>query len=753
MRHRVLLTLTCGLLLAWTTGALARPPAPPDRVRERLNREIGDRQIREQFVPVVTGQAEVPGTALGTRFFPQSIASGDPRPDSVVLWTRVLDPDLADQDVPVRLIVTQDPFFNHVVYNQVVTAQAQYDHCVKVQVGGLAPRTSYLYFFVYVKDGVFYLSRLGTTKTAPDPADTRPVRFAFFSCQDWEGNYYNIYAKLLLDHRDDIDFVVFIGDYIYETAGQPGFQHPTPGRRLTFTDPGAIQLSTAGIAYYAAGSLDNYRYLYATYRSDPMLQQLHETFPMVATWDDHEYSNDCHGDVAAYFDKRKDEADPVRRRNAEQAFFEYMPITPGLGADGTLAIDDTMLYPNAHIYQELHFGANLDLMLTDYRSFRPDVVVPEDAFPGTILMDKTTLLGVLGEPTYDGISASLDPYVDVDLDPALQAVATAIVTQLVAAENSFLTPEQAAQRASALVAGNLSATYLNALFAGAEMTPPFDEAALATFDRGLSVLYLGKRDLYTSTGSRYVLVKDTFDLYSGFRYAVTGGASEDVYGAAQEAWIRQTLSASTATWKVYASSVSMTPMILDFTSPLIAPLLPPGFPDQLRTRLLIDADQWDGFPHKRAEIVGLLKTIPGAVLISGDIHSSFVSDHGDGLFEFTGTAVTSQTLADEVRDMVAADPLLSRVPGINDLLDNLGTLLLASSLDPAVSAARIVDDALEVHGGVVIEASADQLRATYYHIPSSEVTNNYYDDPASLARLFTLTSYTVENGTISFGTP
>ncbi len=113
----------------------------------------------------------------------------------------------------------------------------------------------------------------------------------------------------------------------------PASQLPVPGRAIDFDDKaGAILLGTPDHPYYAASSLDNYRQLYRTYRSDPMLQALHENFPMVATWDDHEYSNDCHGAVATYFDKRKDENDPVRRRRAEQAFFEFMPTAIGITA-------------------------------------------------------------------------------------------------------------------------------------------------------------------------------------------------------------------------------------------------------------------------------------------------------------------------------------------------------------------------------------------------------------------------------------
>lgn len=755
MGKRSVLGIAVLVMLVGAAGAVAGGPA----ARRHIGRapDINDEFVRTQLAPAVVSGTQVSGVVLGPQFFPQSVASGDPGPDRVVLWTRVADPDLAGADVPVRVIVTQDPYFAHVVLNQVVTAQAAYDHCVKVQLTGLAPRTTYLYFFVYYKNGVIYLSHLGRTKTAPASADTAPVRFAFFSCEDYEGRYYNTYAKLLLDHKNDIDFVAFIGDYIYETAGDPASQLPVPGRAIDFDDKaGAILLGTPDHPYYAASSLDNYRQLYRTYRSDPMLQALHENFPMVATWDDHEYSNDCHGAVATYFDKRKDENDPVRRRHAEQAFFEFMPTAIGIAAQqgavpyrSGLQIDDSIMYPNAVIYQDFKFGANLDLVLSDYRSFRSDVLIPENAFPGAVVLDKATIESMLGAQGYAAVAASLDPYFPIAANPTLQATAVAILTQLYQLSNPFLDAAGAAAAAQAAGSGNVSATYLNALFAGAGLPAPFAGADLAAMDRGLSYLYLGKQNLYDSRGSRYVVAKDSFDLLSAFLWASTQGAAEDVYGQTQEAWIKDTLSHSTAAWKVFVSSVSMTPMILDFLNPQIAPLLPPDFPAQYRNRLLIDAEEWDGFPQRRAELVSFLQTVPGSVVISGDIHGSFVTDHGDGLYEFTGSAVSSQTVEQEVLGLVMSDPALSQVPGIEQLVQSIGDIMQVSSQDPTVSPAKILALWPNSHGCVLLTAAPDALTATYYLIDASEIGTNHYDDPAALNSLFQTTTFKLQGGTLT----
>jgi len=746
-KQQVARAVTCGVVIALTLG-LGWAPAAGAAVP--LRRPALDRQLQRQLVQAVLHASQIAGIEQGAQYFPQSVASGDPRPDSVILWTRVNDAALAAADVPVRVIVTKDKYFSQVVMNQEVPARAAYDHCVKLKVSGLQPGTTYLYFFVYAKGGTLYLSRLGRTKTAPAPGSDVPVRFAYFSGQDYIGRYYNTYLKLLLDHKDDLDFLVHLGDYMYETTGDPSFQSPTESRKIVFSDPAsAIQLGTPPNTYYAPYTVSNYRDIYKTYRSDPILQQIHESYPMIVTWDDHEYSDDCWGATATYFDGRKNETDPVRRRNSERVYFEYLPIDYGLDASGQLAISDTILYPNAKIYRAFTYGKNVQLLMTDYRSYRPDHVVPEDAFPGKVVLDKATLQLVLGAATYDAVKGSLDPYVPIDSFPALQAGLTAILYQFYQDSNPFISVAEATLRAQDAATGNVSATYINALFEAVGYPAPLDAATLAVLDRGLSYLFVGKQDLYSQSGSRYVLVRPSFELLSAVTYQMTGGASENAYGTAQQAWIQDTLTHSSATWKVFSSSVSATPMILDFTNPIIASLLPPDFPDSLRVPLQLNADQWDGFPHKRQEIVGLLAQVPGSVIISGDIHASFVTDHGHGVYEFTGAAVSSETFEDEVLNQACQIPGLCEGGGIEELVAMLGPLLQISSVNPQTGAPQIVYDNTKGNGFVVIEASASELLATYYHIDGAQAATSYYANPGALASLFDVRRFRVSNGTLT----
>ena len=167
--------------------------------------------------------------AAANEYFPQSVASGDPTPDSVVLWTRAVGPD---GGIPTRvdLAVATDPEMANVVTGRVIDVDMEYDGVVKVKVDGLMPYSDYYYQFSFGGNA----SPIGRTRTAPEPGSDQPVRFAVVYCQDYIGRYYNAYLKMLLDHDEDIDFIVHLGDYIYETTGDPQFQDPTAERKIEF---------------------------------------------------------------------------------------------------------------------------------------------------------------------------------------------------------------------------------------------------------------------------------------------------------------------------------------------------------------------------------------------------------------------------------------------------------------------------------------------------------------------------------------
>jgi alkaline phosphatase D len=691
----------------------------------------------------------VAGVAAAYDYFPQSVASGDPRPDSVVLWTRV-DSPTEEEPKALLLEVASDAAFANVVVSREVSAWADNDYCVKVKADGLQPYHDYYYRFTY---GGTEISPIGRTRTAPTPDMDVAVRFAVVYCQDYIGRYYNAYLKMLLDHDEDIDFVVHLGDYIYETTGDPQFQDPGSERTIEFEDTeGAIPLGSAENPYYGAASLSNYRDIYRTYRSDEVLQEVHERWPMLVIWDDHEYSDDSWGATATYTDGRVDEYDVERKQNAERAFYEWVPIDVGLDEDGELEITAADLYPNAMIYRDLIYGSNLHLVLTDLRSFRPDHLIPEDAFPGLIPVDEPTLAAMVGE-AWPAVRENFDPYVDMDLIgsglPIFQQTLNLIAANLYMMENPELDFFEAVRLGEEAMSGNVSATFVNLLFEGAGLAPPLTPEFQAVLPRGISYLIMGKTSIYAFGGSRAQVIKDTFDLYAAAGYLASGGASQEAYGTQQNAWLQGTLLASPATWKVLGHSFMMTPLLLDFANPLIAGMLPPGFPDFLRTTLLASAEDFNGLPQKTMEVLGLLGLVNNAVVISGDIHATFVTDHQNGIYELTPPAISTATYGDLAQRFILADPILGQIPGIENIIANYGMFLQISASNPEVSPSSIVYQNVWAHGYGIVDVTADAFTITFQQISSDEIHTSYYDNPEALEALFSPLMFTIQDGVLS----
>lgn len=336
------------------------------RLRRRDFLRLAAVTVAVSAVPKLSGCSDASGSGGSSpedvdRVFPQGVASGDPRPDSVVLWTRVAT---AAATASVGYVVALDEGFSQVVAEGEVATDAERDHTVKLKPVGLDAYTTYYYRFT--TDGV--TSMTGRTKTAPAPGDDVPVRFAFASCQDFVGRYYHAW-QAFLEQGGEVDFVVHLGDYIYETTGDPDFQTPDESRAVVIPD--GLPLGESGTENLAALTLADYRALYQTYRSDPYLKRAHQLYPFVVTWDDHEFANDSWSDHATDFNEaRGEEQSTSRREAASRAFWEHQP------AD--VEYDENAAYPNdIRIYRALRYGAHVDLMLLDGRLYREDHLIPE----------------------------------------------------------------------------------------------------------------------------------------------------------------------------------------------------------------------------------------------------------------------------------------------------------------------------------------------------------------------------------------
>ncbi|NUP25647.1 MAG: alkaline phosphatase, partial [Nocardia sp.] len=236
--------------------------------------------LRAGAVTAAVAALPVAGVAAAGPVFAHGVASGDPLPDGMILWTRVtVGPDAepgsgAGAPAAVRWEIAEDPDFTEVVAAGSRTVDAGSDHTVKVDVGGLAPAHDYFYRFRALGE----TSPTGRTRTAPaDSAAPARLRFGVVSCANWEAGYFAAYRHLAA--RDDLDAVIHLGDYLYEyAAGSPG------GRA------GAVRRHEPA---HEIVSLTDYRIRHAQYKTDPDLMALHARVPFVCTWDDHESANNA----------------------------------------------------------------------------------------------------------------------------------------------------------------------------------------------------------------------------------------------------------------------------------------------------------------------------------------------------------------------------------------------------------------------------------------------------------------------------
>lgn len=236
--------------------------------------------------------------------FTHSVASGEPKADSVLLWTRYAGKGPS----PLRVEIAERPDFGRVVARAEALADPANDGCARATLTGLQPRRTYFYRFT-APDGT--RSDTGRTRTLP-AGRTNRARVAVFSCANKGFGFFNAYGHAAA--RDDLDLVIHTGDYIYEypIGGYPSKEQMVPGRDIA----PATEIVR----------LDDYRQRYASYRVDKDLQALHRRHPVIAIWDDHEFTNDAWRGGAQ--NHQPDEGDwEARKRVARQAHTEWLPVS------------------------------------------------------------------------------------------------------------------------------------------------------------------------------------------------------------------------------------------------------------------------------------------------------------------------------------------------------------------------------------------------------------------------------------------
>ncbi len=300
---------------------------------------------------------------LSSSPFDLGVASGSPTHDSVVLWTRLMQPVLQapnNRGIPVRWEVADDDKFTRMAQSGQTMALPGLAYSVHAEVQGLAPDRWYFYRFL-VGDAV---SAVGRTRTFPAlDAAVAGLCLAYASCQRWEHGYFSAYRHMA---QESLDLVMFLGDYIYE------YPRASNGVR---TPPGGWVLT-----------LDDYRQRYATHKQDADLQAMHAACPWLVTWDDHEVQNDYAGLTAG--DKGPGVADFAARRSAAyQAFYEHMPVR---AAVLTRAVAGLASGAEMRIYNRSQYGQLASFTMLDARQYKSPQVCTRDGKRGSSTANPAT---------------------------------------------------------------------------------------------------------------------------------------------------------------------------------------------------------------------------------------------------------------------------------------------------------------------------------------------------------------------------
>jgi alkaline phosphatase D len=299
-------------------------------------------------LPVVQAMGSVADAQRPVRWqndpFSLGVASGQPRADSVILWTRLMvqEADAAHTAHPLAVLceVFADEALRKRVGQWTVLTQAQRGMSVHVEAKGLQPGRTYWYRFVCGSA----TSPVGRTRTTPALQEkVQALRMVLASCQHFEQGYFTAHRDIA---QQDVDFVLFVGDYIYES---------TNPRFLVRQHQGGVPQT-----------LDQYRARHAQYKGDADLRAAHAAHPWVMTWDDHEVVNDYANDRDTKY------TDPVvflrRRAAAYQAYFEHMPVR--LGPDAA--------HPaNMRIHDRMAWGQLAEIWTLDNRQYRTYQACPD----------------------------------------------------------------------------------------------------------------------------------------------------------------------------------------------------------------------------------------------------------------------------------------------------------------------------------------------------------------------------------------
>ncbi|WP_343728854.1 alkaline phosphatase D family protein [Duganella sp.] len=658
------------------------------------------------------GSDGAPGSALppasGAWKFPQSVASGDPRADSILLWTRAV-PASADNvaavaagaDASIRLVVTSADNSKALGSNAALSGttvadvtlplQAQYDNTVRHKLTGLSAATTYYYQFIAGDNR----SNVGRFKTAPGAdADVAQLQFVYMTCQDWSVNHWGAMTTIA---AENLDFIVHLGDYIYETVGEDFQLGAVESRHDALVLPdGVFKNGTSGAKY--ANTLADYRYLYKKYRTDARLQALHERFAFIAIWDDHEFSDDAWQDAQTYDGSfNADGSDlhqTARRRNANQAWFEFMPADVSLEAANTT-------FQNIKIYRDFQFGKLMQLVMTDERLYRSDHVIPESSVnPATgkplgrigsrYLVPQDLFNSVEAQKMAGAKTIGLDPLTTATIlgnpqrqwwmDKMKSATATwkvwgnevsllrmglngvdAVATLLALAA----VPTLAASVGSTAAAAGANFAVAGAIVAGATAGASAAIAQAGATAIATTAAGGGAADAQAAAGIKAGLTAAQAAIAVATLTKVGAAAGAGQSGAALAAVAAQTIAFGYIKPDVQARKSESAFVAASGKKEALAAFF---------TRFLLNCDQWDGYNSERKALMSHLKTnnVSNVVAITGDIHSFFAGTVND---DFDAAGGGTPVMVDLVSAGISSDSFFSYLRDAAALLGDIGTLV------------------------------------------------------------------------------
>ncbi|MEY4517195.1 MAG: hypothetical protein RL180_1541 [Pseudomonadota bacterium] len=631
--------------------------------------------------------------------FPQSIASGDPRADGIILWTRVVpmsadavsSSDAAPFSIQLHVTLADNSaalgsntaLTGTLVVNDTLTVTSTHDHSVRQKITGLTAASVYYYQFVAGD----VRSNVGRFKTAPAATATpAQLDFAVLTCQDWSVNHWAVYDSV---KNEALDFFIHLGDYIYETVGEDFQTGAVESRHDALVLPnGTFKTGNSGAKY--ASTLADYRYLYKKYRTDSRLQAVHERFAMVAIWDDHEFSDDCWMDAETYDNGtlNGNTHQPMRRRQANQAWFEFMP------ADVTFDASNGSGFNNVKLYRDLQFGTLAHLIMTDERLYRNDHVIAEANLSNGAEIGQIGSRYMVPETTFNVLEAQ-----KASVGTSLTGDPLFYLSMLGQTQRDWWKTKMSQSSATWKLWGN----EVSLLKMGIDGT-----AAIATLLALNSISTLA-----SNIGNTIALTNGNVPVAAAIVAAATAGASTAIAGAAGQAIavavatsadpataaVTAGLTAAQAGIAVAAFNAAATSSAAGVTGQVTSAAQTIAFgyikPDIIAhgaaspfviaagqatalgpffAKFLLNADQWDGYNAERKDLMKHLKdhSINNVVAFTGDIHSFFA---GQVMDDFSATSPTP-VMVDLVTAGVSSDSFFSYLKSaVSSLSDSLSTLI------------------------------------------------------------------------------